>query len=185
MSAIKNYGVLIAALLLIVSCNQPPNSHRNNFTPKYPDMPELKNPVDNLTGVYEGIAGMRMDESRPLNNYPGTFTVAPAGTDLIMLSASIKPGKMPFPVNYTLQAASPLRYSRVGYTISGSFKVDVTLGNGSKKDMPEFYFTLNENSHIIRDSEGDYWLELYYPDQKMASGKILPGERFFRGKKKE
>ena len=70
-----------------------------------------------------------------------------------MLSTSVKPGAMPFSVNYTLQKPSPLRSSSIGYTLGGSFKVDVTLGNGRKKDMPEFYFTINERSRIARDSE--------------------------------
>ena len=176
MSALKKCGFFIAVFLLIVRCNQP-----KNF-----DVPALKNPARALAGEYEGKIGLRMDESRPLNEYPGTFTVTPVeGTDFVMLSTSVKPGAMPFFVNYTLQKPSPLRSSSIGYTLGGSFKVDVTLGNGRKKDMPEFYFTINERSRITRDSEGSYWLELYYPDQKMANGKVLPGERFFRGKQKK
>ena len=186
MSAIKTCGVFIAAFLLMASCNQFQNSHGKNLKSKDPDMPVLENPAGALRGVYVGTIGMRMDESRPLKEYPGTFTVASVeGSDGVMLSTSIKPGAMPLFINYTLQKASPLRYSQTGYIISGSFKVDVTLGNGSKKDMPDFYFTLNDRSRITRDSNGYYWLDLYYPDQKMANGKILPGGCFFRGKKEK
>ncbi|EFW36669.1 hypothetical protein [Treponema phagedenis] len=189
MNTFKNYCIVLLALVVITGCKPPENSHENshikNFTSKYPDMPALEQPAVVLAGEYEGEAAMRMDESRPLNNYPGTFTVTSNNdTDSVMLSASIKPGKMPFPVNYTFKDATQLKYSKEGYLINGSFKVDVTLNSGTKKEMPEFDFTLNERSRLYVDNDGQYWLELYYPDQKMASGKILPGICFFKGKKK-
>lgn len=184
MKAIKR-AFYLAIVLLIVSCGQPEQTRSKGFTPKYPDMPVLEDPIGAFAGVYEGKAGMRMDESRPLNDYPGEFTVTSAGTDRVLLTASIKPGKMPFPVNYTLQEATPLTHSREGYLLRGSFKVDVTLRDGSKKDMPEFYFTLNNRSRFFVDNDGQYWLELYYPDQKMVNGTVLPGASFFKGKKKQ
>lgn len=164
--------LLLSFILVITGCPQP--------NAKAGAQPNAKA----VEGVYEGTAAMRMDESRPLQDYPGTFTATMTGKDTVHLKAHIKPGKMPFPVNYTLKKPCTLRYTATGYPVSGSFKVDVTLKSGTIKDMPNFHFTLGERSRIYIDTDGAYWLELYYPDTEMLNGRVLSGPLFFKGKKK-
>ena len=177
---------VLGSAFFLAGCRNADDTGQNSDKMTRPDtdkpMPHLTDPAKELSGSYKGTANMRMDVSMPLLRYKDKiFTVKDAGGGRVLLSASIKPGTMPLPVNYNPVSSSELQYAHDGYFVNCAFSIDVTLQSGKKKPMPNFSFALGRRSCITIDSGGKYRLVLYYPDLKMADGRILPGDIFFDG----
>ncbi len=156
---------ILLLMLSSTSCNQLEDSVNTDTGLKemYGALPQSvfkdgKADLTQLAGTYFGDAWMIMDPSaRPEKFYPGAFDVKIVDGTKLSLSASIKPGKMPIPVNYVLENPCTPVLQNGKLELAGEMQLSVS---GAR--MNDYDFSLNDESYLCVNQDGELCLKLCY-----------------------